>query len=73
MSKNQRLQNEEREHCIAIGLAIAMPIFALIGFALCIATGKPGFLGLGPGMGLALGIAIGEGLYLRRHHEEKEP
>lgn len=57
--------NAERERYIAIGLAIGMPSFALIGFLLCIATDSPGLLGVGPAIGLAIGIAIGEGLYRR--------
>ena len=65
--------NLERERCISIGLAIGMPSFALIGFLLCIATDSPGLLGLGPAIGLAVGIAIGEGLYRRRkRHEENK-
>jgi hypothetical protein len=58
-------RNAERERYLAIGMAIGMPSFALIGFILCIATDKPGLLGLGPAIGLAIGIAIGEGLYQR--------
>jgi hypothetical protein len=57
--------NAERNRYIAIGMAIGMPSFALIGFALCIATDNPGLLGLGPAIGLTMGIAIGEGLYQR--------
>jgi hypothetical protein len=70
MSEKQRMQNEERNRYVAIGLAIGMPIFGLIGMALCIATDNPGLLGAGPGIGLALGIAIGEGLYRRRRERE---
>ena len=63
--------NVERERCIATGLTIGMPSFALIGFLLCILTDSPSFVGLGPAIGLAIGIAIGEGLYRRRkRHEE---
>ena len=61
----QRMQDEERNRYLAIGIAIGMPIFGLIGMALCLATGNPGLLGVGPGVGLAMGIAIGEGLYRR--------
>lgn len=57
--------NAERERYMAIGLAIGMPSFALIFFALCIATDNPGLLGVGPAIGLAVGVAIGEGLYRR--------
>ena len=60
----------ERAHYMAIGLAIGMPSFALIGIALCIATDTLGLLGVGPAIGLAIGISIGEGLYLRSRHSE---
>jgi hypothetical protein len=50
---------------MAIGMAIGMPIFALAGLILCIATDNFGLLGVGPALGLAMGIAIGEGLYQR--------
>ena len=66
-------QNAQRDRYIAIGLAIGMPSFALIGFFLCIATDTPGFLGLGPAIGLAIGISIGEGLYRRSKRGEGNP
>jgi hypothetical protein len=47
-------------------MAIGLPIFGLLGIALCLATDTPGLLGVGPAIGLAMGIAIGEGLYQRR-------
>jgi hypothetical protein len=50
---------------MAIGPAIGMSSFAFDGFVLRIATGNPAFLGLGPALGVALGFAIGEGLYRR--------
>ena len=59
-------RNAEGDIYMAIGLAIGMPSFALIGFILCIATDTPGLLGVGPAMGVAVGIAIGEGLRQRR-------
>jgi hypothetical protein len=58
-------RNAERERYIAIGLAIGMPSFAFIGLALCLATESLGLLGVGPAIGLTIGIAIGEGLYRR--------
>ena len=59
-------RNAERQRYIAIGLTIGMPSFALICFALSIATDTLGLLGVGPAIGLAVGIAIGESLYQRR-------
>jgi hypothetical protein len=73
MSEKLRIGNSERDRCIAIGMAIAMPIFALAGMVLCIATDTLGLLGVAPALGLTMGIAIGEGLYQRRRqNEEKE-
>jgi hypothetical protein len=72
MSGKQTTHNAERNRYLAIGLAIGMPSFALVGFVLCLATDNPGLLGVPPALGLAMGIAIGEGLYLRsRQREEK--
>lgn len=65
MSEKQKKKDEERNRYLAIGLAIGMPIFGLIGAALCLATDNPGLLGVAPAIGLAIGIAIGEGLYRR--------
>ena len=70
MSEKQRVRNAERERYIAIGIAIGMPSFALVGFVLRIVTDNPGLLALGPAIGLAMGIAIGEGLY--RHSRQNE-
>jgi hypothetical protein len=70
MSENQNIRNEERDRYLAIGLAIGMPSFGLIGLALCLATDNLGLLGVAPGIGLALGIAIGEGLYRRSRQRE---
>jgi hypothetical protein len=63
MSRKQIARDMDRERCMGIGLAVGMPSFALIGFLLCITTDNLGFLGLGPAIGLTIGIAIGEGLY----------
>lgn len=65
MSGKRMARKSERDRYIAVGMAIGMPAFAVVGIILCIATDNPGLLGLGPAIGLALGIAIGEGLYQR--------
>jgi hypothetical protein len=70
MSEEQSIRNPERDRYIGIGMLIGMPIFALAGFILCLATDNPGLLGVGPAVGLAMGIAIGEGLYHRRRQNE---
>jgi hypothetical protein len=70
MSGKHVIHNAERDRYIGIGMAIGMPSFALVGFVLCIATDNPGLLGLGPAIGLTMGIAIGEGLYRRSRQSE---
>jgi hypothetical protein len=72
MSEKQRIRNAERNRTMAIGMAIGMPTFALAGLILCIATDTPGLLGVGPAIGLAMGIAIGEGLYQRSRQNEAD-
>jgi hypothetical protein len=68
------MEDEEHKRYLAMGLAIYMPSFSAIGIALCAATDKPGFLALGPAIGAALGMAVGEGLYRRsRGRQEREP
>ena len=68
MSERGRIRNSERDRYMAIG----MPIFALAGFIVCIATDNPGLIGVGPAVGLAMGIAIGEGLYQRSRQNEAD-
>jgi hypothetical protein len=70
MSGNKGTRNEERDRYIGIGMAISMPTFALVGILLCIVTDNLGLLGLGPAIGLALGVAIGEGLHRRSRQTE---
>lgn len=65
-------RDTERDRCLAIGLFIGMPSFTFIGILLCIATDNPGLIGLAPAIGLAIGIAIGEGLYQRRKQDRAE-
>jgi hypothetical protein len=72
MSERGRIRNSERDRYMAIGMTIGMPIFALAGFVLCIATDNPGLIGVGPAIGLAMGIAIGEGLYRRSRQNEAD-
>ena len=73
MSKKRETQAKEKDHYVGLGMAIGMIAFAPLGIVLAIATGTFGLLGIGPAMGVAVGVALGEGLYQRslRNHEEK--
>ena len=72
MSEKGRIRNLERDRYMAIGIAIGMPIFAVAGFIVCIATDSWGLLGVWPALGLTTGIAIGEGLYRRSRQREAD-
>jgi hypothetical protein len=71
MSGKHKIGNAERDRYIALGVAIGMPSVALVGLVLCLATDNPGLLGLPPAIGLAIGLAIGEGLYHRSRKSER--
>jgi hypothetical protein len=47
-------------HVLGMWMGIGIAIFSGIGIPICIATGNFGFLGIGPAMGVAFGVAIGQ-------------
>jgi len=69
MSNRGQKQKQELEHYRGIGMAIGMLLFMPVGVVLFILLDNPGMLGVGPTMGLAVGLAIGEGLYQRQQRE----
>ncbi len=73
VSEKPENQAKEKDHYLGLGMAIGMIAFAPLGVVLAIATDTLGLLGIGPAMGVAVGIALGEGFYRRslRNHEEK--
>ena len=49
-------------HFLGIWMAIGIAIFSGLGIPLSIATDNPGFIGIGPALGIAFGLAIGQSI-----------
>jgi hypothetical protein len=64
--------DQDREHYLSVGMAIGMIMFMPLGF-LFILLDNPGLLGIGPAMGIAVGLAIGEQLYRRSQQQPGGP
>jgi hypothetical protein len=49
-------------HFLGMWIGICMAIFSGFGIPLSIITENPGFIGIGPALGVAVGIAIGQSI-----------
>ena len=57
-------QNEElKQHYQRKGMGIGMVLFMPFGVILWLLLDNPGLLGVGPALGISIGIAIGEAMY----------
>lgn len=65
MSQQTNDPTKEKERCMGKGMALGMAMFAPIGIVLWIVTDNPGLIGVGPAIGISIGVAIGEHLYKR--------
>jgi hypothetical protein len=65
MSQQTNDRTKEKERCMGLGMAIGMAMFAPLGIVLFIVTDIPGLLGVGPAIGISIGVAFGEHLYKR--------
>ena len=54
------------------GMAIGMILFTPFGIALWLTTGNPGLLGVGPAVGIPVGLSIGEAMYKRHIEQDKD-
>jgi threonine/homoserine efflux transporter RhtA len=64
MSQQGNDRTKHDENCMAMGMAIGLIMFVPIGIVLSIVTHNAGLLGIGPAVGISLGIAFGE--YLKK-------
>lgn len=49
-------------HFLGVGMAIGIAIFSGVGVTLSTATDNPGLIGMGPAIGVALGLAYGKSM-----------
>jgi len=49
-------------HFVGMWMGICIAIFSGLGIPLSIVTESPGFIGIGPALGVAVGIAIGQSI-----------
>jgi hypothetical protein len=54
------------------GMGIGMILFTPFGIALWLTTGNPGLLGVGPAVGIPVGLSIGEAMYKRHIEQDKD-
>ena len=65
MSQHTNDRMKERERCMGLGMVLGLAMFAPIGIVLSILTDNPGLIGIGPAIGISIGVALGEHLYKR--------
>jgi len=56
-------------HFLGMWMGIGIAIFSVLGIPLSIATENPGFIGIGPALGVAFGLAIGQSIE-NKHKQE---
>ena len=60
------MDNEDKKypegHFLGMWMGIGIAIFSGIGIPLSIATDNPGFIGIGPAIGVVFGLAIGQSI-----------
>ena len=58
-------------HFIGMWIGIGMAIFSALGIPLSIALNSPGFIGIGPALGVGFGVAIGSSIEAKHKKEDK--
>lgn len=68
---NQIVEKYPEGHFVSIWMGIGIALFSGIGIPLSIITDNPGFIGIGPALGVAFGLAIGQGVENKYKQEGK--
>ena len=59
---NNKIKQYPEGHFVGMWMGIGIAIFSLIGIPLSIVTDNPGFIGIGPAIGVAFGLSIGQSI-----------
>jgi hypothetical protein len=59
---DDKIKEYPEGHFLGMWMGICMVIFSVFGTPLSIVTENPGFIGIGPALGVAIGIAIGQSI-----------
>jgi hypothetical protein len=65
MSMKNLPEERLKERCMAKGIGIGFAFCIPLGIALCVLTGQFGLLGVGPAIGISIGVQLGEAFYRR--------
>jgi len=63
MDQDEQRTEELKQQYKRKGMGIGMALFMPFGVILWLLLDNPGFLGVGPALGISIGIAIGEAMY----------
>jgi hypothetical protein len=66
---NDKIKKYPEGHFLGMWMGIGIAIFSGLGIPLSIATENPGFIGIGPALGVAVGLAIGQSIE-NKHKQE---
>ena len=58
-------------HFVGMWIGIGIAIFTGVGVPIPFATGNPGLFGIGPALGVSIGLAIGSGIEAKYRKEGK--
>jgi len=66
---NDKIKKYPEGHFLGMWMGICIAIFSGFGIPLSIITENPGFIGIGPALGVAVGVAIGQSIE-NKHKKE---
>jgi hypothetical protein len=67
MEENTKIYPEG--HFVRMWMGIGIAVFSAFGIPLSIATENPGFIGIGPALGVSIGLAIGSSIEAKYKRE----